>query len=149
MYLLETPYFSERVQILNTSGQPKTADYFATVCTDLMKEIAVVCPAVAFACIKMDSAAANRAGMTILDQQRENLGLPPLVNLQCCSHTLLLLLKDMYKRFTWVRDVFDGALLISTAINTNESMRFMFQNVVTESGANATSIATHSESRLG
>jgi hypothetical protein len=52
------------------------------VCTDLMKEIADACPAVAFAGFVMDSAAANRAGMALLNQQREALDLLPPVNLQ-------------------------------------------------------------------
>jgi hypothetical protein len=94
------------VQILNSSGQSKTGEYIASICSDLMKHISNLCTAVSFAGFVMDSAAANRAAMELLDEQRQQLQPPALVNLQCCSHTLSLLLKDLYKRFEWVRDVF-------------------------------------------
>jgi hypothetical protein len=59
------------------------------------------------------------------------------------------LLKGLYKRFKSVRDVFDGAKLISAAINSNESLRYMFKQQVLASNSTTTSIATHSETRFG
>jgi hypothetical protein len=97
----------------------------------------------------MDSAAANRAAMDLLDEQRQELQLPAVVKLQCCPHTLYLLLKDLYKRFEWVRNVFDAAMFISAAINSNESLRYLFKQQVLASNSTATTLATHSETRFG
>jgi adenosine/AMP kinase len=134
---------------LNTAGQAKTAEHIASVCSDLMEQIHTLCPQVSFAGFVMNSAAANRAAMDMLDQQRLQLQQPALVNLQCCSHTLSLLLKDLYKRLKWVRDVFDGAMLISAATNSNESLRYMFKQQVLVSNSAATTIASHSETQFG
>jgi hypothetical protein len=54
----------------------------------------------------MDSASANRAAFTLLDAD-DSIG--PVVNLQCASHTLSLLLKDLDKRMPWVHKAFEYA----------------------------------------
>jgi hypothetical protein len=44
---------------------------------------------------------------------------------------------------------FDAAMFISAAINSNESLRFLFKQQVLASNSTATSIAAHSETRFG
>jgi hypothetical protein len=75
--------------------------------------------------------------------------LPPLVCLQCASHALSLLLRDLSKRFEWVRAVYADALFIASTINSTESMRHLFEMEVLKSGGRACSIATHCDTRFG
>jgi hypothetical protein len=58
----------------------------------------------------MGRASANRAAFALLDAD-DSIG--PLVNLQCASHTLSLLLKDLDKRMPWVHNAFEHALMVS------------------------------------
>jgi hypothetical protein len=55
---------------LNTAGQAETAEYIASVCSDLMEQIHTLCPQLLFAGFVIDSAAANRAAMDMMDEQR-------------------------------------------------------------------------------
>ena len=83
-------------QIINTTGFSKTGQYIADACTDVMDEIRSHAPAVSVSGFIMDSASANRSAMANLDESHtytEQYG--PLVNLQCLSHTLSFLLKDL------------------------------------------------------
>jgi hypothetical protein len=59
----------------------------------------------------MDSASANRAAFSLLDADD---AMGPLVNLQCTSRTLSLLLKDIDQRMPFVHNAFERALMVST-----------------------------------
>jgi hypothetical protein len=117
-----------------------------------MADINLHAPETSVAGFVMDSAAANRAAMKLLDADED---LPPLVCLQCASHALSLLLKDLSKRFEWVRAVYADALFISCTINSRinsrdlQSMRHLFEMEVLKSGGRACSISTHCDTRFG
>lgn len=135
------------LQILNTTGDVKSAQYIADVCIQLMKELQRDVPYTTVVGFIMDSAAANRAAYDILEGDDQ---LDPLVNLPCGSHTLSLLLKDLYKRFQWIRQVFDDVLFISTAINGSDQLKGIFAEVcAVNASGRAPTLQRHCETRFG
>jgi hypothetical protein len=68
----------------------------------------------------MESASANRAAFTLLDAD-DSIG--PLVNLQCASHTLSLLLKDLDKRMPWVHNAIEHALMGSKFFQSSRKVK--------------------------
>jgi hypothetical protein len=58
----------------------------------------------------MDSASVNRSAFSLLHAEDAT---GPLVNLQCTSRTLSLLLKDIDQRMPCVRNAFERALMVS------------------------------------
>ena len=51
------------------------------------------------------------------DDDIDELRVEPMILIQCISHTLSLLMKDIAKHFPWVRGVYKQALTISKAMN--------------------------------
>jgi hypothetical protein len=55
--------------------------------------------------------------MSLLDDNEELLkSNGAVINLQCISHNLSLLLKDLDKRFDWTHLVYEEVLFVSTVI---------------------------------
>jgi hypothetical protein len=136
-------------QIFNTAGHTKTGEYIG-VCIQLIEEVKEHAPHVAVSGFIMDSVSANRSAMSLLDDNEELLkSNGALINLQCISHTISLLLKDLDKRFDWVHVVYEEALFVSTVISNTEAYRDLFSNEVTQKGGQSMSIATHCETRFG
>jgi hypothetical protein len=130
---------------MNTTGHTKSAAYIKATCTDFVAELRARCPNTSVAGFVMDSAAANRAAMSILDEYGS---VRPMVNLQCAAHMLSLLMKDLCKRFDWVEDVFSKILYISAAFNGSEQFRSMLKEQCIQEGAAYSGIVTHCDTRF-
>jgi hypothetical protein len=94
----------------------------------------------------MDSASPNRSAMQLLDEDAD---VHPLVNLQCAAPTLSLLMRDLYKRFDWVRNVYTTASFISTTVMGDESYRTIFQQQVMLDQGRTGALSSHFETRFG
>jgi hypothetical protein len=131
-------------------GFTKSGEYISRVCLDVMKEITEHAPGVSISGFIMESAAANRSAMCLLEGSEElsREGVA-LVNLQCLSHTLSLLLKDLDKRFDWVHSVYEDVLFISASISNTEAFRDIFAHEVAFKGGTSSSIVSHCETRFG
>jgi hypothetical protein len=79
----------------------------------------------------------------------EDQTLGPLILLQCASHTLSLLMKDIVSHFCWVKDVYDSAITVSKAINNNERINDMYICACKEQDVAPTVIQSHVETRFG
>jgi hAT family C-terminal dimerisation region len=133
------------VQIKNTTGYAKTAAYIKGTCTDFLAELKARCPNTSVAGFVMDSAAANRSAMSMLD---EDGSVRPMVNLQCAAHMLSLLMKDLCKRFDWVEDVFSKVLFISASFNGSEQFKSMLKAQCIHEGVAYSGIVTHCDTRF-
>jgi hypothetical protein len=134
------------LQILNTTGDIKSGAYVAGVCKDLLADLRQHAPDTMVSGFVMDSASANRSAMQLLDEDDD---VHPLVNLQCAAHTLSLLMKDHYKHFEWVRNVYNTASFISTTVMGVESYGTIFQQQVMLDQGRTGAVSSHSETRLG
>jgi hypothetical protein len=94
----------------------------------------------------MDSTSANRAAFKILEADEE---VGPLVNLQCASHILSLLLNDMYKNIPWVKEVMDFALSVSATMNSSSLVLSLYQDFVIAQHRQPVMIPWHCETRFG
>jgi hypothetical protein len=130
---------------MNTTGHVKTAAYIKGKCTDIIAELKAKSPNTSVAGFIMDSAAANRSAMSMLD---EDGSVRPMVNLQCAAHMLSLLMKDLCKRFNWVDDVFSKVLYISASFNGSEVFRSMLKERCIYEGAAYSGIVTHCDTRF-
>jgi hypothetical protein len=68
------------MQIRKTAGESKTDIYISSLCKKLMADIILHVPETCCSGFAMESAAANRAAMKLLDADED---LRPLVRLQC------------------------------------------------------------------
>jgi hAT family C-terminal dimerisation region len=133
------------LQILNTSGEPKTGPYIAAVCKQLITTLHGHSPSTVVAGFIMDSASANRNAMDVLDR---DCTVTSMVNLQCAAHMISLLMKDLAKRFGWVEHIYTQVLFISAAINGSEKLRYLFQQQCLQGGSACCTIATHCDTRF-
>lgn len=93
----------------------------------------------------MDSAAANRRAFRILHEQHAS----PLITLQCATHTLSLLLKDIAKFFSWANDVYKFALQVSQDVNGSTKLMGVFEAYMEQQGKKKVLISRHCETRFG
>jgi hypothetical protein len=96
--------------------------------------------------IVMDSASANRAAFTLLDADDSS---GPLVNLQCASHTLSLLLKDLDKRMLWVHNAFEHAWTVSHFFESSTKSQGLLDEYMTSQSYQPKAIPSHCETRFG
>jgi hypothetical protein len=121
----------------------KDASWIAEQCKLLSKEITDLTEAKLQGFV-MDSAAANRAAFSLLE---EDIG--PLVNLQCASHTLSLLLKDFDKRMPWVHDTFEFALMVSNFFQSSTKCQGMMDEYMISQGCKPKAVPSHCDTRFG
>jgi hypothetical protein len=75
--------------------------------------------------------------------------LGPLILLQCASHSLSLLIKDIVSKFQWVKDVYEGAITVSKSINNSERVNDLYIRACREQDMAPTVIQSHVETRFG
>jgi hypothetical protein len=105
----------------------------------------------------MDSAAAKRKAYQVLQKEcqddasvsddRNPMG--PFILLQCASHTLSLLIKDITKAYSWVSKVYVDSVAISKAVNNNERVHVLYVQACVAKECTPTVIATSCETRFG
>lgn len=146
LWSLSSPLTNMFVQILKPSKTTvKDAQWVAEQSALVAAEVMVDTGAEMVGYV-MDSAAANRKAYEILDAGEDT---PPLVYLQCASHTLSLLLKDLDKRFEWVHDSFAFALKVAQFFHTHTRMQGLLEEHLKQQSCTKTSIPTHCDTRFG
>jgi hypothetical protein len=148
-------------RMINAMGAIKDHVWIMQQCKDLITDLHSVSPSTSVIGFVMDSAAANRKAYRAMNDesvQRALLSadsdervdlLPPMILLQCASHTLSLLLKDIAKSFCWVTKVYDSAVSISKALGNNERIYNFYVGACAEDNVKPRAIVSHCETRFG
>jgi hAT family C-terminal dimerisation region len=144
--------------MINARGAVKDAVWIAQQCKDVIHDLHHVSESTRVCGFIMDSASANRKAyeelleatkdMTVCDEDHEG-GLGPLVLLQCASHTLSLLIRDITQHFGWVHDVYTNAVMLSKALNNNERIHDCYRRACIAQNVTPVSIDKHCETRFG
>jgi hAT family C-terminal dimerisation region len=131
-------------QILTARHEKKDATWIKDQCLAVMQDVKVQTGATVSGFV-MDSASANRTAMDLMEVEAG-----PLINLPCVSHTLSLLLKDVDKKFGWVKQLYQIALDASATVNNSEKLTALLASagLRTERGKECY-LASHSETRFG
>jgi hypothetical protein len=157
--------------MINARGFVKDHLWIKQQCKTVIVDLRTVSENTSVIGFVMDSAAANRKAFhemhkeceehkELLTTQGEQSGesqsefaegnpLGPLILLQCASHTLSLLIKDIISHFRWVKDVYESAITISKAINNNERINDSYILACREQDVVPTVIQSHVETRFG
>jgi hypothetical protein len=143
-------------RMINARGAIKDYAWIVKQCKAVISELRTVAPDTHVIGFVMDSAAANRKAYKAMHEEgklhfpgTDMDVLPPLILLQCASHTLSLLMKDIAKKFSWVRDVYNSAVSVSKALGNNERIFNFYVGACAADNVKPRVVASHCETRFG
>jgi hAT family C-terminal dimerisation region len=157
--------------MINARGFVKDHLWIMQQCKDVIADLGTISEHTSVIGFVMDSASANRRAYQEMHKECEehkklqasrddhptesssedaaDTSLGPLILLQCASHTLSLLIKDITVRFGWVKEVYDSAISISKAVNNTERINDQYIRACQDLNVKPTVLQSHVETRFG